>query len=86
MLPLKTNKLINEWFTNNEIVANLKKFQLMLLGLKGQRRLRLNINENKLSATDQVKLLEIEIDNKLRFSNHFKTLCSKLDKKHQCLF
>ena len=70
-----------EWFTNNGMVANPKKFQLMFLGLKGQRGLRLNINENELSATDHVKLLGIEIDNKLKFSNHVKTLCSKSTKK-----
>ena len=28
-----------EWFTNNGMVANSKKFQLIFLGLKGQRRL-----------------------------------------------
>ena len=70
-----------EWCTNIEMVANPKKFQLMFLGLKGKRRLRLNINENKLSETDHVKLLGIEIDNKLKFSNHVKTLCSKVNKK-----
>ena len=53
----------------------------MFLGLKGQRRLRLYISENKLSATDHVKLLGIEFGNKLKFSNHVKTLCSKVNKK-----
>ena len=53
----------------------------MFPGLKGQRRLRLNINDNKLSATDHVKLLGIEVDNKLKFSKHVKTLCSKVNKK-----
>ena len=58
-----------------------KEFQLMFLGLKGQNRLRLDINENKLSATDHVKLLGIEIDNKSKLSNHVKKLCSKVNKK-----
>ena len=49
--------------------------------MKGQKGLRLNINENKVSATDHVKLLGIEIDNKLKFSNHVKTLCSKVNRK-----
>ena len=70
-----------EWFTNNGMVANPNKFQLMFLGLKGQRRLRLNINGNKLSETDHVKLLGIEVDNKLKFNKHAKTLCSKVTKK-----
>ena len=53
----------------------------MFLGLKGHRRLRLNICDNKLFATDHVKLLGIEVDNKLKFSKHVKTLCSKVNKK-----
>ena len=63
------------------MVANPKKFQLMFLGLKGQRRLRLNINDNKLSATDHVKLLGIEVDNKLKFSKHVKKVMLKVNKK-----
>ena len=53
----------------------------MFLGLEGQKGLGLNINENKVSATDHVKLLGLEIDNKLKFSNRVKTLCSKVNKK-----
>ena len=59
---------------------------LIFLGLKAQRRLRLNINENKLSATDHVKLLGIEVDNKLKFSNHVETLCPKVNKKLGAFF
>ena len=63
------------------MVANPKKFQLTFLGLKGQRKLRLNINDNKLAATDHAKLLGIEVDNKLKFNKHVKTPCSKVTKK-----
>ena len=70
-----------EWFTNNGMVANPEKFQVMFLSLKGQRSLRLNINDNKLSATDHVKLLGIEVDDKLKFNKHVKALCSKVTKK-----
>ena len=70
-----------EWFTNNGMVANRKKILLTFLGLKGQRRLQLNINDNTLSETDHVKLLGIEVGNKLKFSKHVKALCSKVTKK-----
>ena len=72
---------IIHWFTNNGMVANPKKFQLMFLGLKGNRRLRLNIQENKISTTDHVKLLGIEIDKKLKFNKHIETVCFKVNQK-----
>ena len=63
-----------KWFAENSMVANPKKFQLMFLGLTTHRRLRLNIEGNKVSATDCVKLLGVEIENKLKFDKHSKTL------------
>ena len=48
------------------MVANPKKFQLMFLGLNRGRRLRLNIDGNKVSTTDCAKLLGVETDNKLK--------------------
>ena len=71
-----------KWFAKNGMVANPKKFQLMFLGLNSSRRgLRLNNKGNKVSATDCVNLLGVEIDNKLKFDKHVKTLCSKVNKK-----
>ena len=53
----------------------------MFLGLNGRRGMRLNIEENKVSATDCARLLRIQIDNKLKFNKHVKTICSKVSKK-----
>ena len=63
------------------MVANPKKFLLMFLVLTRHRRLRLDIEGNKVSATDCVKLLGVEIDNKSKFDKHVKTLCSKVGMK-----
>ena len=68
-------------FAENGIVANLRKLQLMFLRVNTQTRLHLNIKGNKVSATDSVKVLGIEIDNKLKSDKHIKTLCSKVNKK-----
>ena len=43
--------------------------------------MQLNIEEDILPATDNVKFLGIHIDNKLKLNNHMKTLCSKVNKK-----
>ena len=70
-----------DWFKSNGMVANPKKFQLMFLGLHGKKRIRLNIEENKVPAAGHVKLLGVEIDSKLTFNKHIETLCSKVNKK-----
>ena len=53
----------------------------MFLGMKTNRRLRLNIEGKKINATVHVKLLGIEIDSKLMFSKHVEALCYKVNKK-----
>ena len=58
-----------------------KKFQLMFLGLNSHRGLLLNIEGNKVSATDCAKMLGVVIDNKLKFYKYVKKLCSKVNKK-----
>ena len=69
------------WFYANGMVANPDKFQLMFLGLNERHKLRLNIEGVKISSTEHVKLLGIEIDNKLRFNKHVETLCDKTNRK-----
>lgn len=49
----------------------------MLLGLNGQRGVRLNMEEIKVSTRDCIKLLGIETDEKLKFNKHVKMLFSK---------
>ena len=63
------------------MVVNPKKFQLMFLGLKRKQGLRLNIQGSKIVAKEYVKLLGIEIDNKLKFDKHVHTLCQKSKQK-----
>ena len=53
------------WFYANGVVANPDKFQLMFLGLNKKHKLRLNIDGVKISSTENIKLLGIEIDNQL---------------------
>ena len=54
---------------------------MMFLGLKEKNPLRLIINDNKIQATNKVKLLGIEIDNALTFTAHIQNLCSKVNRK-----
>ena len=79
-LEIDLSRLLH-WFGENGMASNPKKFQLVLLGLNTQTWLHLNIERNKISATDGVKFLGIEIDNKLKFDKHVKTLRCKVNKK-----
>ena len=69
------------WFYDNGVVASPDKFQLMFLGLNEKYKLRLNIEAVKISSTENVKLLDIEIYNQLRFNKHIKTLCDETNRK-----
>ena len=77
--------ILLEWFICNGMEVNPKEFQLMFLGLKRKQGLRLNIQGSKTVAKDHVKLLGIEIDNKLKFDKHVQTLCQKVNKKTSAL-
>ena len=73
--------LLLDWFAKNGMIENSEKFQIMFLGLKDERCLRLNIEGKKLPTTDTVKLLGIQIDNKLKLNKHIHGLCSKVHHK-----
>ena len=63
-----------EWLLTPKIPANVP-------WVEQEKRVRLNIEENKLPTADHVKLLGVEIDSKLTFNKHIEKLCSKICKK-----
>ena len=69
-----------EWFESNMMVANPSKFQLMFMGLNQDNKLCLEINEKIIPSTNQVKLLGITIDAKLKFDTHVESLCVKANR------
>ena len=70
-----------QWFTNNGMSANPSKFQIMFLGLKGAKKLCLNMNGQLIPSSEQVKLLGVNIDNSLKFETHVKEICKKVNQK-----
>ena len=82
MEKLKIDLLnLNKWFSDNSLVANPSKFQLMFLGTKDYNNLSLDIDNSTVSATVEVELLGITIDNKLSFSSHIKKICKNANNK-----
>ena len=73
------------WFHNNQMVANPGKFQLMFLGINNDISLGLRIRNIDIKPQRYVKLLGVEIDSKLRFDSHIKSICSAASRKINCL-
>ena len=68
-----------EWFKMNEMIVNPDKFQVIIIKKNSKMKdsYPLNINDQKINSENRVKLLVIEIDNKLCFEQHISTLCKK---------
>ena len=73
------------WFGINRMVANPIKFQLMFLGTKKKTKLCLNINEKRCISTSSVILLGTEIDWKLTFNKHVKSITNNANNKAKAL-
>ena len=66
-----------DWFKINSMKANPGKFQFMVLGVKNIAPFNLNVNGKIIPSSNEVKLLEITIDNQLKFKKHIEELCKK---------
>ena len=69
------------WFKTNQMVANPSKFQVMLLGLKTDDSIVLDIGNVSIDVVSSIKLLGITIDSKLKFDQHLAKLCQKANNK-----
>ena len=66
------------WFRENEMVVNSDKFQAIILNRKeAQGAHKLIIDNKEIKTTNSIKLLGINIDDQLRFTEHISILCSK---------
>ena len=84
---LENDMLITmEWFHNNCMAANPKKFQLMFLGTKQFSKKCLNIDGNICVSNKCVLLLGINIDWKLNFNKHVNVICAKAASKLKTLY
>ena len=55
-----------KWFSENRMVANPEKFQLMFLGTNMGQKLCLKIDDQLIKQCQQVKLLVAAIDSRLK--------------------
>ena len=77
ILRKKSETAIN-WFETNNMIVNPNKFQSMIISSKKDlSKSVLKINGVELTMESSVKLLGIEIDNKLNFEKHISNICKK---------
>lgn len=74
------------WFRSNRLVANPSKFQCMFLGVDNIDGLSLSVGELTVFATNCVRLLGIDIDNRLKFDLHIQSLCKQANQKVRSLY
>ena len=63
------------------MAANPSKFQVMVLGMREQTKLTLEINDITIPLMDKVKLLVVAIDSQLKFDDHIKAFCPTANRK-----
>ena len=68
------------WLESNMMLANPSKFQFMFMGLGHDCKLCMEIDEMVITAVQQIKLLGVVIDSKLKFDGHVKSLCLKANR------
>ena len=74
-----------DFFKDNKMVANPKKFEVMFFGQKQHQEFILEIEKKSIIVTRSVKLLGTKVDDELKFHEHAKTLCQKVMRKVSAL-
>ena len=72
----KGSQAANDWFRSNEMIV---KFQIIIVKRKNKIKdsYPLNINQEVINSENCVKLLGVEINDKLSFEEHISTLGKK---------
>ena len=66
-------KVVLEWFGNNQMMANLGRFQYMSHGKR--KSLKIEIKRLKLESAKSVKFLGLIIDHNIAFDMHVSSIC-----------
>ena len=68
--------IVLKWFESNHLAANPSKFQLMFLGVSFSELPEFTVQGITLQPLNEVKLLGVTIDHKLKFDSHIKKICA----------
>ena len=78
-------KLAMSWYRENFLLPNTEKFQSLTINPRnidpGKQTEALQIEDQIITNTSQIKLLGVEIDDKLYFTSHISNICRKASQK-----
>lgn len=75
---LNDGSKITKWYEENLLQVNIKKYQSMVLGERnGTVEMNMQIAGVKIEQSQSIKLLGVNIDSDLNFSNHIREVCIK---------
>ena len=73
------------WYRDNFLLANTEKFQCLTINPRNihsdKQTEALQIKDQIIANTSQIKLLAVEIDDKLNFTSHISNICIKASQK-----
>ena len=72
--------ILHQWFHENHVTLNPGKRNYMVIGSRDLSH-QIKLNNNKITSTNEEKLLGIFLDNKLNFESHIGSLCRKAGQK-----
>jgi hypothetical protein len=76
-LENETDKAMH-WFKINHMCANAEKFQAIILGRSNVRDgITFRLGDASIEPERSVKMLGVQVDNKLNFDSHIKEICRK---------
>ena len=84
---MKSNIAV-KWLRNNEMVANPKTFQAIILHKtysSNPEGTPININNKIITSKKSVKFLGITIENKLKLDEYINAICKKAAKQQNAL-
>ena len=77
--------LAMSWYRDNFLLANTEKFQFLPINPRNihsdKQTEILQIEDQIITNTSQIKLLGVEIDDKLNFASHISNICIKASQK-----
>ena len=69
------------WFKTNQMVVNASKFQAIVFGLNSNESIVLKVGGRSIDVANNVTLLGVKVDSKLKFNQHVSNICQKVNTK-----